>query len=451
MLAPHLPSAADKKMLEASNGEILRSSASRRLEWLWETASRHKSVIRTVATSFVIFTLWAVQGAVLARLLGPTARGEYGTAVLYAQLLMFIGLWGGQMTIARRAAASHRSHQQLRNAAMRYGLCTGLGTLAVVCLLALLALPKDKEHLMPLCMLCGLILPWEQMRLAMASVDHGGGAFTRYNICRLATAAMLPLLLIGLWLLDMHSLATVATMTVVASIAGFAIQWLACPQTSLRGPSAPPIQELAAEGMPYALGIVVGNLYGRLDMLLMLWLADLTAQGNYAAAIPTANLLIVAPVALELFAFNVGARPGASPHWKKIVAAGAGLAAVQFLMAVAFAIVLEPLMVLVFGEDFRAAVPLALALLPAFALTGCAMLAEGYLRGRGRPNSVTVSHVLGAAVLVCGSMALFGRYQALAIPLAACASRVVTLLWLTAAVALETRTGSQECVVEGAI
>ena len=43
----------------------------------------------------------------------------------------------------------------------------------------------------------------------------------------------------------------------------------------------------------------------------MLWLAVISVQGCYAVAVPAAALLLVAPNALALFAFNAGARPDA--------------------------------------------------------------------------------------------------------------------------------------------
>lgn len=428
---------------------ISRSFAGQWLTRGWKAVLRHQSMLRTVATSFAVFALWAVQGAVLARLLGPTARGEYGAAILYPQLLLFIGLLGAPMTLARRAAAGATPLRPLRNTALRFGLCTGLVSAAVVVVLALGALPADKAHLFPLCMLCALVLPWDQMRLALSAVDHGSGAFSRYNACRLGAAAALPALLFGLWLLDLHSLLTVAVGTVLASLAGFAIQWLACPEATLLGEVEPALAVLAAEGMPYTLGIVVGNLYGRLDALLILWLSDLTTQGHYAAAVPTAGLLLVAPTALELFAFNVGARCGAPPTGRSMLLAAGWLGLFQLGTAAAFALVLAPLVRLVFGEAFRETVPLALCLLPAFALCGCAMPAEGFLRGRRKPHHVTAANLLGAVVLAGGSVLLVGRYQTLGVPMAACLGQLVHLLWLLTAVVWEVRSTARQPALSG--
>ena len=61
-------------------------------------------MILSIGAGFTVFFLNAVQGAMLARMLGPTIRGEYSTAVFYTQLLTYVGLLGTQLAIARRAA-----------------------------------------------------------------------------------------------------------------------------------------------------------------------------------------------------------------------------------------------------------------------------------------------------------------------------------------------------------
>jgi O-antigen/teichoic acid export membrane protein len=299
--------------------------------------------------------------------------------------------------------------------------------------LAWIALPAEKHYLAPMCMVGALVLPWDHMRLALLAVDHGSGSFARYNFCRLVAAALVPLFLVILWMNGQHALLPAVLCVVLASLIGLIVQVFTGPRISLRGASNPPLRALAKEGIPYTLGILANNFYGRLDALLILWLADLTAQGNYAAAVPTAGLMLVVPATLELFAFNVGARPDYSPSRRRIIAAGGALVLFQVVSALAFALLLEPMMLLVFGEAFRAAIPFARALLPALALNGCAMLAEGFLRGRGKPHQVTIGNVLGIVALAIAAYALYGRYQALAVPLAAGVSRAVCFIYLAAA------------------
>ena len=71
----------------------IKSGESNRLKFVW-----------TVGFAFAIVALQLGQGVLLARLLGPQGRGEYATAVLYVQMLLYIGLLGGLEVVCRYAA-----------------------------------------------------------------------------------------------------------------------------------------------------------------------------------------------------------------------------------------------------------------------------------------------------------------------------------------------------------
>jgi len=103
----------------------LRPSLPSRIRGL---AAKNVDVITTVATSFGVFWLFAVQGIFLARLLGPEMRAEYGTVVFYTQTLTFIGLLGTLLSIAAHAARNPEALPALRRAAIRLGAVTGVGT-----------------------------------------------------------------------------------------------------------------------------------------------------------------------------------------------------------------------------------------------------------------------------------------------------------------------------------
>ncbi len=74
--------------------------------------------------------------------------------------------------------------------------------------------------------------------------------------------------------------------------------------------------------------------------------------------------------------------------------------AIQLVALAGFLAFLEPLIVLVFGERFRGAVPYARILLPAHAISGLSCVAGGYLRGQRKPLVEVWSRVVGTAVMV---------------------------------------------------
>jgi O-antigen/teichoic acid export membrane protein len=203
-------------------------------------------------------------------------------------------------------------------------------------------------------------------------------------------------------------------------------------EAAAQGASGPSVMKLLLRGRPYALAVLVSDICDRLDVFLFLWLASFTAQGYYAAAVPSANLLLVIPIAVAVFAFNAGARRDDRPTLGRIVKHSAAVFSIQAVFTIAYAILLEPLMVLVFGEDFRGAVPLTLALLPAYGVAGCGRVAEAYLQGRNKAILAVYSRLAGAGAMVTFVFYAFDRWAELSIPLGALVGYLVStmILWI---------------------
>lgn len=418
---------------------LRRSQLPRRIFSLTKLLS--PDIAATVVTSFLLFGLLTIQGIFLARMLGPQGRGEYATAVFYTQTLIYVGMVGTQHATARWLARRKNDAACLFGTTRRLGTLTGLATMAVVTLLALFALPPDKQALAPLCILCACLLPFEHIRTLWLAVDHGRGNFRQYNFSRLAGGIAFPTMLGVAWACGANTVLVASLLFVAAPLVGLAYQRVSHAQ-ELASPSAtqgPTVKQLLQRGKPYALAVLVSDLCDRLDIFLFLWLTSFTAQGYYAAAVPAANLLLVIPIALALFAFNAGARREARPTRGTILKSSAAIFGVQVLATAAYAVLLEPLMTLVFGADFSGAVPLTLLLLPAYGIAGCGRVAEAFLQGRNKA-------ILGVYARLAGAMAMgifiyftFGLWAERSIPAGALVGYVVSTSILWTAVLLETR------------
>ena len=242
--------------------------------------------------------------------------------------------------------------------------------MAVVVVLALTALPNDRQYLIPLCLAASLILPFEHVRLMLLAVDHGSAFFSRYNVIQLVSAVAFPTLLIASYGLGVTSTGSVILLAVVASTLGATIAMVGQRQGVIRGTAFPSKRTLIWEGRQFAVSVVAANLFNRIDMLLVIWLASVTTQGYYTAAAAATSLLIVAPNALALFSFNSGARAKDSTDIRGLLRGGIAVAVFQGTTALAFAVILPTLIVLVFGEPFRQAIPLAVAIVPGYAIAG---------------------------------------------------------------------------------
>ena len=299
--------------------------------WTAHVASLSKllsrDILTTVATAFVLFGMLTVQGIFLARMLGPEGRGQYATAVFYTQTLVYVGMVGTQHAVARWSARRRNDAARLVHTTTRLGVLTGVSTMAVVTLLAYFALPTDKQSLAPLCVLCACFLPLEHVRLLWLAVDHGRGDFPRYNYSRLAGGLAFPTMLGLAWASGAESVRAAALLFAAAPLLGLLYQRVTRVETEERvtATRGPTVKHLLQRGKPYAVAVLVSDVCDRLDIFLFLWLTNFVAQGYYAAAVPSANLLLVVPIALALFAFNAGARREHRPTRGRILKTSAAI------------------------------------------------------------------------------------------------------------------------------
>lgn len=166
--------------------------------WLAGRWNRIWGPLATLAASMGAFGFFALQGIILARLLGPEMRGAFAAAVLFPQTLLYFGLLGSPELFAGYASRGF-DDAALRRSAARYGLCAGLISLAACLVLDVAFIRAEFRWVLPLAGLCALALPLQQIRLSVQAVDHGQRQLTRYNQGRILSAAVFPLMLLLAW------------------------------------------------------------------------------------------------------------------------------------------------------------------------------------------------------------------------------------------------------------
>jgi O-antigen/teichoic acid export membrane protein len=389
--------------------------------------------VYTVGFSFAIVALQMAQGILLARLLGPQGRGEYATSILYVQLLLYVGLFGGLEVICRYAAEDAVDKMQLRRAALRLGMVTGMATTFMAVVLCVIALPADKRFLTPMALLCSLSLVGQHVMLMMTAVDRGSGQFTSYNVQRLIAAAAFPTLLLIAACVCEVSLIVTCAMFVAASLVSMAACVIGMP-TPFRGPTSSTVPKLLRESRPYAFSMLVTDLFERLDLVLVLWLAPLVQQGFYASMVPVVFPLTVIPNTLGLFLFNAGASRHRRLSTRDVHRILASSLAVQTVITIAFMLVVGPLIRLLYTDAFSPAVTFAFWLAPVSAVKGIQQGLDGYLKGRGRPLAPVRARLVAALVMLVVTWMLFDTYGAVAVAMAALAGQLVCLFWLSAIV-----------------
>ncbi|WP_404310293.1 lipopolysaccharide biosynthesis protein [Neorhodopirellula lusitana] len=391
------------------------------------------SFIQTVGFAFGIVALQMGQGILLARLLGPEGRGQYATTVLYVQLLLYIGLFGGLEVICRYAAEGKSDILRLRRSAMWLGITTGVITTVFVIGCNLVALPTEKRFLMPLGLLCALSMIGQHIMLIMTAVDRGSGNYAAYNIRRLVAAAAFPGLLLVAALVTKVTLTLACILFVVASLIS-AMTCMVGVSNPFRGERNPRVRRLLSESRPYGVSMLATEVFERLDLLLAMWLIPLVAQGFYAAMVPVVYPLTVIPNTLGIFLFNAGADERKGLTTRDVHRILGGSIAIQTVSTIAFMLMIGPLVRLVYGEEFAPAVEFALWLAPVSAIRGILQGLDSYVKGRGRPLAVVRCRIVAAVVMLVVTAMLVQSEGAIAIAKAALVSQIVCLIWLSAIV-----------------
>lgn len=421
-LDSHLPDNGDAVGQESSTGSVVG-----------RFVAKFGSFLQTVGVAFGIVAVQMAQGILLARLLGPEGRGQYATAILYSQLFLYVGLFGGLEVICRYAAEGKVDKPRLRRAAMWLGLTTGGLTTVLVLVSNGLALPNEKQFLMPLGCLCALSVIGQHVMLIMTAVDRGASDYTTYNIRRFIAAAAFPALLLIAALATEVTLALACFLFVVSSLVSIAACVIGLPQP-VTGPSDPPVKQLLMESRPYALSSFASDLFERLDLMLVMWFIPLVHQGFYAAMVPVVYPLIVIPNTLGIFLFNAGADDNKNLTTRDVHRILGGSIVIQTASTIAFMILVGPLVRLVYGEAFAPAVTYALWLAPVSAIRGVLQGLDSYVKGRGRPLVAIRCRVAAAAVMLFVAWWYLPSQGAIAIAKAALVGQVVCLLWLSAIV-----------------
>ena len=167
-----------------------------------------RSLAGTIATTFATYAIFLIQGVIVARLLGPEGRGEFGSCLYFPRdILLYAGLLGGVEIITAHAARKVADPRRLRRSAARLGFLTGCITALVAGILATILLTTtDRVYLIPHALFCCLFVPLEHIQLTMSAVDRGVGDFTKYNLNRLFFAISFPLLAVIAWSNDLATL-----------------------------------------------------------------------------------------------------------------------------------------------------------------------------------------------------------------------------------------------------
>ena len=432
-----------------------------------------RNVLATFLTTLLIFGIFLLQGILVARILLPEGRGEFGTAMFFPRdVFLYVGLFGGIEIVNSYAVRGLVDVRSLKYSAAKVGLISGTVTAffaATVSVIVMLLVGKN--YLIPYCLLCCVFVPFEHMQLTISAVDRGNKNYRFYNINRLLYALTFLVLMVAVFGLNLDNLMGVSPLPLVcglyvlARIVGLAPTlrgmdvWnsmfgskldpevIENQKIALRHPHPVPAESevpgawtLLKNGRFYALSMLASEMFERMDMFLIVAIASVTESGFYFVAVPAAQLLIIAPNAMGVFTFNAGADRARRISLKKVVSVMAGTAVLQIVSAAILSLLIPYLIILFYQADYEPAIPFALWLLPACAIKGYLQAVDGYLKGRGKPmvgvraRLLSIFVMLGFVAGVYGGLIHGFEQKLLSIPVSACLGQAISMVLISAAV-----------------
>jgi O-antigen/teichoic acid export membrane protein len=391
----------------------------------------------TFSTSLVIQACGAGTGILTARLLGPVARGEIATVILWPVILSNLGLMGCNWVLAREVAKEPERECDWAAIGVSVGLVTAVLYLLAGYFLIPLLLPSDRGYLLPLARLCLLLIPLDILNQVLLAVEHGRMRWRRYNLLRLSFF-IFYLLLIGFLGVTHRNQVRWFVSAFLASqlFAVFLRLWIQKKSLAAGKFRFDACRHLLQAGAPY-FGATASNLISlQLDTILVVSLLSTEAAGIYAVAAAFANGQSSLGDALGITSFAVVSNERNSGNQEKfitemfrqsaLVSCGAGLA---------LASLIPFLVVPLFGIEFSRAIRPAVVLALAATLTASANILNQGLRGAGRPHAGLVSQLLGTGVMAFAALFFLRRFGLMGMAFAVWMSACAQLLALVAAAA----------------
>ena len=367
--------------------------------------------IATFSTSLAIQFCGLITGILTARLLGPTARGELATVMLWPMILTNLGLMGCNWSLAREVAGDPRNESDWICAAVAVGfaaacLCLAIGFWAIPNLL-----PSDRRYLGSLARVCLLCIPLGIFNQTLLAIEHGRMRWRRYNTVR---ASFFVFYVIFICLIAGYGKPQVQwfVWAYLVSHALTVIVRLVIQRESFASGKvhASECFRLLRRGLPYFWATASNLLTLQLDKIIVVSLMSAGAAGIYAVAVTfsSAQSSLGEALGITSFAFLSNAK-GIDQQGKiltetfrqaTLTAAGLGL-----LLSCLVPFLIGPL----FGQEFAQAVrPAAILTASAALATPSGILIQG-LRGAGHPYPGLASQLLATGILALSAAFLLPK------------------------------------------
>jgi len=364
-----------------------------------------RAFIGTGVTSVFMQACTVLQGILLARLLGPTGRGELAAVILWPNIFAGIGSFGSNIALSRIVARGEDTVAVTR-AAIVMGLATASVTTLVCYLMLPVLLPADQRSVLPIANLYLLYILVNHVGQNLLAIDQGTGNFRRFNVARMLLYPVNLLLIVLAAALGFADVLPFAVALLVANTIAVVYRlYLALRHITLIGTLYSPIQVMV-ESLRFGVARIVETLYLYADKALLLWLLDVRELGLYTAALAASGVINSLAKSSGLVVFTIAAQSESRAGFQRVAETFRAMVLMWASLGTGLLLAMPYLLPLVFGRAYAGAVVAAMLLIPGSALAGLSLVLEQSMRGQGRPFAGVEARIAGLVVMT--SVAYFG-------------------------------------------
>lgn len=360
------------------------------------------------STSILVFVLNIGTGVIMARLLGPTGRGELSAMMLWPALLAGVFTLGLRPALTYSLAAQRGQSPCLIMAALLLTFCTGLLAAGCGALVIPFGLADYPPQLVTFAQWAMLIVPVTLLLGSAKAVLQARGQFSLYNrnhyVPPLISLIALGTLAASGFLNPITAAIVMLTPPLPLLVAN--LVWIARTERPRFCEPVRSARELLSYGLRSWGKDVVGTLATEVDRAVLIALVSPAALGLYVVAKHLAKPMVALSSAVVAVLFPEASRVGTKDAVQLLGRAARLSLAVACALVLPLALAAPPLLQLLYGDAFAASAgPFRILLIDAVLLGFSSILMQAFM-GSGRPGVVTVLLVLGLVMNAAGMLIL---------------------------------------------
>lgn len=384
----------------------------------------------TFGVSILILIANFIGGVLTARFLGPSGRGELAAVTLWPSMLASIGSLGLVEAIVYFAGKNDRDElSHILGSTLLAGLIQSILLIGTGFLILPVLMSQHRSEVVAITRIYLLFIPLNLISQYLLAVFQGRLRMGIFNLVRFLVSASYTAVVLILAFLGRLTVLN-AALTLLGSnllIILLELAWLRKLGWLRLHLNTALLRRMLAFGIKAHLGNLSSMLNLRLDQMIMAALLEPAFLGLYVVAVTVSGGVNLISYATASLAFPSLSAASGRDQQAALLARFLRLCLWgSALTALALVLLLPWLLPLIFGENYRASIPVARVLTFAAVISGVNSVLASGMKGTGYPLASTYSELCGLVVTAAGLYLLLPAFQilgaAIASLLAYCAS-----------------------------